>query len=153
MQTRVEKHWLGSVKIPFSTIYSQSRVSGPPWLLFASLPAQELDQTAGFFFSFFFPGSGGQIDGTFRVNTPAVLLGYNKERNRGPSSGYDPFWGQSQGTFVTLFITIEPLLVPAEPVREKVKSASELEFKNLEGALDGVSWVDPRWLSFITNHQ
>lgn len=67
-----------------------------------------------------------RIDGTFKVSTPAVLLGYSKgekqDRN-GISNALSP--SQSQEPYITLFITIEPMLVPVKFIRQPFDSEED----------------------------
>lgn len=57
-----------------------------------------------------------QIEGTFQIKAPPILLGYSGEdaEEDGISTSKD---GK---TYMSLFITMEPPVSPPEPMREKV---------------------------------
>ncbi|XP_076029366.1 coiled-coil and C2 domain containing 2A [Oratosquilla oratoria] len=81
---RIEKRWLGSLKIPFSTLYLNNK-----------------------------------IEGTFRLESPVILLGYNRSALV-PVDGFD---GDSCVTHVSLYLTLEPTLPPPEPLMVHFESS------------------------------
>ncbi|XP_022245376.1 coiled-coil and C2 domain-containing protein 2A-like isoform X2 [Limulus polyphemus] len=85
---RLERRWLGSLKIPFSTLYFNN----------------------------------SKIDGTFHVLTPPVLLGYGHEPKPWLSSGVFTDIN-TNNTYLSVFITIEPALQLPETFREKCESS------------------------------
>ena len=86
---RLERHWLGSIELPFSTVYFNTKV-----------------------------------DGTFKISTPAVLLGYQHNQPRAQGIPDIGIGGRDQ-TFLTLFVTIEPPLQPSQPLAEKFESSED----------------------------
>lgn len=86
---RIERRWLGGIKIPFTTIYTN-----------------------------------GRVDGTFRLNKPAVLLGYTYEGRlvQSDSSQFVESNNVQENTYLTLFVTMEPQLATPEPFNEKFES-------------------------------
>jgi coiled-coil and C2 domain-containing protein 2A len=86
------RYWLGTLKIPFSTIYFKSK-----------------------------------IEGTFKIETPNVMLGYTRDpklshiqtyMNMDTNSVMDtPIKGSS---YLSLYITIEPQLIIPDAYRETV---------------------------------
>ncbi|XP_076317683.1 coiled-coil and C2 domain-containing protein 2A-like isoform X2 [Tachypleus tridentatus] len=85
---RLERRWLGSLKIPFSTLYFNN----------------------------------SKIDGSFHVLTPPVLLGYGHEPKPWLSSGVFADIN-TNNTYLSIFITIEPALQLPETFRENCESS------------------------------
>ncbi|XP_066996187.2 coiled-coil and C2 domain-containing protein 2A [Anabrus simplex] len=88
---RLERHWLGSLQIPFTTLYHNIR-----------------------------------IEGTFKLYSPPVLLGYQREplhrQFLAPLTDGQSFASHRDATFLTLFITVLPALNPPEPFKEQLES-------------------------------
>eukprot|EP00795_Rhopilema_esculentum_P004896 gene4896-21228_t len=120
IQQRVEKFWLGSLSIPFSTIYFNSQ-SGLPTA--TSAIEQRRDSTEKARLALYNRPSA-KVKGLMRLNTPPVLLGYQSSRNKisfGAPGGNQANSSKSE-TYLQVFATIEPQLQPAQPLAEKFET-------------------------------
>ena len=107
---RLERRWLGSLSVPFSSLYANTRV-----------------------------------EGTFRLHSPPVLLGYERTGHHllhaggaddgdggggGPSSlgsgvHHRHQHGSRDSTYLNLYLTVEPPLAAPEPPRERLDCGEE----------------------------
>ncbi|XP_026280089.1 coiled-coil and C2 domain-containing protein 2A [Frankliniella occidentalis] len=92
---RLERNWLASLHIPFTTLVHNAR-----------------------------------IEGTFKMYSPPMLLGYEREshqRSGWQSGNFSPDQGQlfpnRDATFINLFITVQPALNPPELFNERLNSS------------------------------
>lgn len=89
---RLERKWLGSFSIPFTSLYANTRV-----------------------------------EGTVRLHSPPVLLGYDRTGQYTVAAG---LWSDmtnpaqeaaaKDATYLNIYLTIEPPLSIPEPVKEKL---------------------------------
>nr|CAD7430292.1 unnamed protein product [Timema monikensis] len=61
------------------------------------------------------------IEGTFRLSSPPVLLGYEREQLRKMSD--PPNLPPRDATFITLFLTVLPTLNPPQPFEDRLESS------------------------------
>lgn len=80
---RTERYYIGSVDLPFSTIYmnGQVRVSAPPLALRAGAVATGAGSHASV--------AVCQVKGTFELQTPDVMIGYKHQASIGGAAGVD----------------------------------------------------------------
>ena len=90
---RLEHRWLGSLSIPFSSLYQNTR-----------------------------------IEGTFKLHSPSVLLGYERLGMSQQHLGWRPATptvtesgtGDKDATYLNIYLTLQPALNVPEPVKEKL---------------------------------
>lgn len=94
---RIEKRWLGSLSIPFSSLYKNTR-----------------------------------IEGTFKLHSPPILLGYERsgivgglslassESSTSLSMGGGFAKNPKNATYLNIYVTLQPALIVPEPVKEKL---------------------------------
>ncbi len=74
-----------------------------------------------------------QVSGIFRLNTPSVLLGYDRAPD---SMSRVQASSQPNSTYLSVFVTIEPPLTAPEALKEKVNQST---FKGSSM----ITWLQP----------